>query len=826
MDTKKKTILLVGLNVAAALILIPLLRVPERVEGSGLGGMVTEAATQAAQGGSRDLLGGGDDAQRNVGPAGASHAAAAPNAAALPTGDCIVGGRLIEPGGAPVVGAQVILSSYGDWATGYAIPLLPGEVKRIGFPTRSDAEGRFRFAVPAPDAAVATLRVEPDRFHDVYEQRFGLREDCAAPLVAGQRDLGDLVLVATGAVRGRVTDAQGNPLPDVVLDLGPRPSVTVGRDGFSDAEGRFEILHAPVGTFGVSARLQGYLRVFHPDVEVVAGRNTDDVQIVLERAPTIEGLVVDDGGMPQADAAVLGNAVDAGQVVTGRSDASGRFRLELPVEGSYEITAIKDGFAEGAAEGGPAAAGVQDVRVVMPRLQETEILVIDGRTELPIERFAIGIENEGFLNGAKNKLVEEHHPGGRVRLPAEPGKNRYRVEAEGYLTSRGQVHWEDPALHQQTIRLVRGANVAGRVLRDGAPATGVQVRVASVRPIFERNAGPQEPEIKGYREDGDVREVTQTDREGRFAFRNLDRRLLQVTAQPIEGAPLILEPFKPNRNPDHDLGDLVLQEGAVLVGQVLLPPGVDGEGTPVHIGDLRGAPQTQLDANLRFEIRNLPAGDCTVILGGKAGALVEGAQLQTRVEPGQTREVTLDARDFGLCAVQLKVTLNGEVVPRALVHLHQVADRMDRERLGECDEEGWVRGNVRARGRVHVSFFRGGTQLYSEEVLELAGTSEVNAAMDFQTTSVRLHLPAGQAWPQEGYVVVTCQQVGDPESKVTIRERILSGALDNKMGSGNSLEQGALVVGMLKPGSWQGTVAIGRTMSAEEASQAAPIDSP
>src|SRR5690606_7838055 len=129
-----------------------------------------------------------------------------------------------------------------------------------GFETRTASDGSFRIEAPPPTAEIVTLRVEPDRFHDSFGVSFGSRNAESVPrLTAGVRDVGEPRLGITGAISGRVTDTAGRPLADVRITIGSSRTSTLGHEAFTEPDGTYVLAHAPLGTYGANAKVDGHL---------------------------------------------------------------------------------------------------------------------------------------------------------------------------------------------------------------------------------------------------------------------------------------------------------------------------------------------------------------------------------------------------------------------------------------------------------------------------------------------------------------------------------------------------------------------------------------
>ena len=101
---------------------------------------------------------------------------------------------------------------------------------------------------------------------------------------------------STGNIYGRATDEQGGVLPGVSVTLagGGAPRTT-----FTDAKGEFHFLNLSVGTYTVTASLQGFTTVERGNVIVNLGKNTD-VAIPLKLSSVAASVTVT-GEVPLLD---------------------------------------------------------------------------------------------------------------------------------------------------------------------------------------------------------------------------------------------------------------------------------------------------------------------------------------------------------------------------------------------------------------------------------------------------------------------------------------------------------------------------------------------
>ena len=127
----------------------------------------------------------------------------------------------------------------------------------------------------------------------------------AAPSVLAQQ--------TTGIITGRLVDSQGSPLPGVAV-TGKNPQTGFTRTDTSDAEGVYRLAALPVGTYDVSAELQGFAHVERTGI-VLDVAQTLDVSLTMTVAGVSETVTVS-GATPlvETHASSVGGVVDIARI--------------------------------------------------------------------------------------------------------------------------------------------------------------------------------------------------------------------------------------------------------------------------------------------------------------------------------------------------------------------------------------------------------------------------------------------------------------------------------------------------------------------------------
>ncbi|MBA3460576.1 MAG: carboxypeptidase regulatory-like domain-containing protein [Deltaproteobacteria bacterium] len=372
-----------------------------------------------------------------------------------------VSGVVVDDTGAPIGGAVVDLIEE-DWGV---------DVRPAREPRATDARGRFTLGALAPGRH-RLLAVD------------GEHAPTRSSVVVTDRAVDGIVIVmaAGGRIAGRVVDRDKQPVPFATVKI-----AAIGRNG--ELDNHRQTTTDKGGVFAMQGLARTKLRV-RAESDAAASRLIDidldadriaDLELVLDVAGTISGVVVDAAGRPVPEITVrarpdlLGGAsfdvlafVDTSSTTTG---GGGTFELHALPEGAYWLWAGKsDAEAEDSIRtGAMARTGDTGVRLVLlARGGIRGTIVLDGASSPPWAMVQVGARPAvSTTNGAFSIL--DLAPGkydGTVRgldfaeLPlrdigVEPGK----------VTDLGQ------------ITVPRGRTLRGRVV----DSTGAAVADATVK---------------------------------------------------------------------------------------------------------------------------------------------------------------------------------------------------------------------------------------------------------------------------------------------------------------------------------------------------------
>ncbi len=634
----------------------------------------------------------------------------------------IIAGRVVGPDGGPVAGAAVEA-------------LLEKRRRESMTRTRTAADGTYAVEVAETGSyAVAAS----DGVH-----RRARREGVQATV--GERTSGiDLRLAEPGAaIVGRVSDPQGAPIAGVgVVVLGAAQGISL--QAGTDAGGRYRVGGLDAGEYRVTAFSDAHLLdLAGKSVQVPA---TGDVvlDIVLETGLAIEGTVVGPAGEPVAGARVSASPervrADKARSGSGRdakSGPDGRFSLSGLAEGTFALRASgPNGGAYTSARLEGVEAGATGVRVVLGLGGTIEGLVHDGATGAPVPSAGVdlGGEVDPGAGGAERRAAKEEATWSRTKT-GEDGVFRFDGVAPGVyrITARaadrapgevGGVLVTAGGSARVDVILEAGAEVAGRVvaLPGRVPVAGASVRDAT--------RGSGSVSVKGDGAGG-----APTDDAGRFVLRGVaaGRRRIAATApsRPPGEAPVDV-PASGGRVEV----EIVLPAGGAIEGRVLDATGAPRAGAVVSAFSAEVAGKAEVDADGRYAIRGLPAGQAFVFVEGMDEAKRSGpAGFRTvSVRDGETTVLDFIEREEPRPVVVTGlVRRRGTPLPGATLGFAPVGGAILEQRSAETDRDGAYRVLL-PPGRHRVVY--GGYAMVGE-LLVPAGVAEARFDLDLPPGAIR-----------------------------------------------------------------------------------------
>lgn len=456
-------------------------------------------------------------------------------------------------------------------------------------------------------------------------------QPASANLPQGAARIPTLALSPARTLAGRVVDKGGAPLGGVVLTVAGRKAAfrldRAASRALSDAEGRFLLRGlAPAPSYDLAARRTGYRAV---QATVAAG---GEVRLVLERARSAHGVVVDARKRPLAGVEVTVRPSPAGSgpdgAATVLTDGRGRFEVLALPAGRVDLEARRQGFAPTFVPGvavapGPGPANLGTLTLLSGVRIEGRVADTAGR---PLAGAGAWLTEEGRAQAGTLRQREpdvKTDEAGRFALADLPPGRRVNVlvAREGYVPS-----WvagvEAPTARPLAVVLEPASRLRGRV----EDASGEPVPEANVR----LRPAPPPPGTVGLvpRRSENTADV-QAGGDGTFLFAEVAPGAVTLEAS-AEGL-VPSDPVEVRVPPGGEVQDVVLVLGrGADVGGWITAGGEPVGGARVRI-DLV---QAESDAEGRYRLAGVPPGSKTLVLSHPA---YKGRTQQVDVQPGENR---------------------------------------------------------------------------------------------------------------------------------------------------------------------------------------------
>lgn len=577
----------------------------------------------------------------------------------LKEGEHRVGVRLVYDANEPFLAGRVT-DETGEPVAGVRVQALLGQEA----PTvKTDEDGLYRIS-RLPEGAYRIMA-----YHRNYENHMG------RPVETGQDGV-DIVLKRRplAEVTVRVIDADTRePIPEFSIRAleGTWHGLTWGsEDDFKkviDEDGRFILKRVNTNSSTIVVRASGYSIGLFP-FQGQDGPADSELTLALQPSPILEGIVVDSGGLPVADAAVftcelppldywlkdggLENVKGAAAQMTGQD---GKFALDSTPGGIFTLSAFHVDYGLGWQNLGPSGTRPSHIRITLKRGGRIEGTFTMGGAPVAEGRVSIWHKDLGTNYGevetdANGTYAIEGVPEGLIMVMLQqpgsfpPELERY-ASREGVIVADGKTTQIDFAFPQGNSKVSGLITILGNPAEDG-----------SLQIVMETSAGTE-------------RSGTSIRNGGRFAFWDLpagpatlvlhasdgeiERRMKTVSIQVPE-----TEDIEVN---------IDFSGSAVLAGRVEgIAPFEDGtvrifSGAvdiqtfeQSNLGELQ--PITQGSAYLQngqdeYEIRGLEPGTYTVLAScwqrNTHGAMLGEARFATvvvEIAEGEARTLNFDLR--------------------------------------------------------------------------------------------------------------------------------------------------------------------------------------
>lgn len=221
----------------------------------------------------------------------------------------------VTRGGRPVPNYRVEVTPAGD----LSFPTPKAEAEPMVEAT-TDADGRYEATLWAPGDYVLMPYTPSGAPAALFRQ----------VMLEAEQEIVDFELAAT-AVRGRVADTKGQPLPGTYVTLKEERLV---RRTTADADGRFEFPVDSAGPMTLRAFKPGFRLAEPYDLLVPSDGSPPPVVLVMTKASVLQGSVVSAVGLPiaggQVTAVPVRRAAGASPARYALTDTAGKFEVEIP----------------------------------------------------------------------------------------------------------------------------------------------------------------------------------------------------------------------------------------------------------------------------------------------------------------------------------------------------------------------------------------------------------------------------------------------------------------------------------------------------------------
>ncbi len=484
-----------------------------------------------------------------------------------------------------VAGLKVALVSGGHRVSGNVQDIVGGPVEgAVVHALRLDEGSALSLFSRAPSGAMANEDGEyelwlPDGAYSLTAEHPDYVKATAQLRVDGGPRTRDITMTPGAAIEGTVVDRDGKPVAGALVRWVGTDELMAGGGGFgggpaanmgmlerveTDESGHFRITGLEPGVRALSAVSENGATKQPVEVALGVAEEVSGVELVLDRAYKVSGIVVrDDADATPIEGVMLSTwSMKPPSAFPARSpsEEDGYFEIWGVPPGNYVVSAVSD-------EALPSFMG-DSVEVIDADVDDLQIQLatgvhIRGRVEpavpatikLEIDMQSLGLMN--MMTAIGNGFVRDRtaEDGTFDLSPVAASKVTIVATAEDGRTGEVDLDIGSDDIDDVVVTLEARARLAGRVVdATGTPVEGARVQVTLISDAPQMSMS--------FDATGDIPgggEIGTTDEEGNYTVRGLEAGSYEVQVSPAKGP--VLAWAKPD-DPDDPKAPLVLELAA------------------------------------------------------------------------------------------------------------------------------------------------------------------------------------------------------------------------------------------------------------------------
>jgi uncharacterized GH25 family protein len=573
------------------------------------------------------------------------------------TGNARVVGVVLNPAGAAVEGATVKIS----------LDALMGESIAMDWFSNRESSGKFLTTTTDAKGAYVFRGVDPARSYYVmasHPEYASVQEEGLRVPKTGEVRAPDLVLSQGSVFKGYVSDFQGGPLPNAVVDVDSAYMMGIEMASpdrltvKTDAQGYYEFRNISAGPRIVSAWADGFERQIHHDV-MFAGTPGEVVErsFTLNLGHPIAGRVFGPGNEGIAGAKVY--AINYGSNVSSRGDVltdeNGNFQIDGLAMSSFILMVQAKGYRM--ARQTRVAADDLNVQIEMIKQGAIPGRVVDATTNQPIRDFKVSLLHVNTAVPIQGSAPVSYEPtevretvkgsedGSFTLVGVDPGNFAIKVTASGYASKVSDTFSVVDGAQQPpvTIQLSKGGTIKGRLV-DGAAGKGISGATVTSRDGDLPEAMAMDPFLENMVASRTTERKVRTGADGLFEIKLLNPGRYRLQLEHPEYASGWAADIVVVEGATNDIGQVQLYAGGSVQGKVVDATGKPGQRCVVHLFSMAAQDQytARTDAEGRYEFTHVRPGDYRMTASRSSGAagdainqIVEQAQSEVQVRVGE-----------------------------------------------------------------------------------------------------------------------------------------------------------------------------------------------